>query len=119
MQIELNNSLVSLKEAIDKDPDILKLNEIEERLNKSEDVMALSYKKDVALREYEDILRFFKEDPKEAKEKQASLAEAKYNLDTHPLVKEYNEAYKKVRDLFKEINDILFKEFEGKKYRCD
>ena len=47
------------------------------------------------------------------------LYEAKLNLDNHPLVKEYNEAYKEVRLLYEIINKELFNDFNLKgKHQC-
>ena len=46
-------------------------------------------------------------EPKALKE----LHEAKLNLDNHPLVREYLNAYAEVRELYGEINEILFSNF--------
>lgn len=116
MEIELLNSLYELKSALENDPRVLRLKELDKLLNENEEVMALAYRKDNANREYEDALRFFKEDSPEVKEKQRLLYEAKYNLDVHPLVKEYNQAYKEVRLLYEEVNKELFKDFGDKKH---
>lgn len=116
MEIELLNALYELKASLENDPRVLKLKELDKLLNENEEVMALSYRKDNANREYEDALRFFKENSPIVKEKQRLLYEAKYNLDIHPLVKEYNAAYKEVRLLYEEVNKELFKDFEGKKH---
>ena len=56
MNIKLYESLVTLKECLKKEPSFIRLEEIEKLLNENEEVMVLSYKKDNALREYEDAL---------------------------------------------------------------
>ena len=114
----LLSSLEKLREAINSDPRLLKLNELDKKLNEDEDVMKLAYQKDMALLSYEDTLKHFKEDSSEAKEAQKRLHEAKLKLDLHPLVKQYNEAYKEVRLMYEKINDVLFSSFIDKT-RCN
>ena len=114
MNDSLMNSLEKLKEAIESDPRVLHLNELDKKLNDNEEVMKLAYKKDMALLSYEDSLKHFKEDSKEVGEAQKRLYEAKLSLDKHPLVIEYNNAYKLVRELYNKINEVLFKKFGEK-----
>ena len=112
MNDSLANSLTNLKEAIEKDERVLRLSELDKKLNENEEVMKLAYKKDMALVSYEDALKHFKEDSKEVRDAQKRLNEAKLSLDNHPLVKEYNEAYKDVRLLYNKINEELFSRFK-------
>lgn len=112
MNDSLMNSLAKLKEAIESDERVLRLSNLDKKLNENEEVMKLAYKKDMALVSYEDALKHFKEDSKEVKEAQKRLHEAKLSLDNHPLVKEYNEAYKEVRLLYNKINEELFSRFK-------
>ena len=92
----MNSSLLekvnNLKLALDKDSRVILLNELDKKLNASEEVMKLSYKKDMALVKFEDALKHFGENSSEVKEAQKELYEAKKNLDLHPLVIEYNKA---------------------------
>ena len=41
-----------------------------------------------------------------------NLKEAKENLANHPLVKSYLSIYNEVRDLYMEVDDILFSSFK-------
>ena len=100
-----------LKQLLEKDERIIALNEIEKRMNEDEEVMALAYQKDMAAVNYSDTLNHFSEMSDEAKEALKKLHLAKYNLDNHPLVREYMAKYKEVRELYDEINKILFSEF--------
>ena len=118
MNEELLNSLNKLKEAINNDPRVLKLNELDEKLNKDEEVMKLAYQKDMALISYEDSIKHFGENSKEASEAQKRLYETKLSLDNHPLVKEYNLAYKEVREIYNKINEEIFMRFT-KTHRCE
>lgn len=107
-------SLTKLKEAINNDPRVLKLNELNKKLDNDDEVMKLAYKKDMASVSYEDALKHFGKDSKEASDAQKRLYEAKLNLDNNELVKEYNHAYKEVRELYNLINKELFSKFKDK-----
>ena len=97
-----------LNDAINHDERIIHLNEVEKRMNECEEVMSLSYKKDMALDRYNEMLKCFKEDSEEVNNARKLLAEAKKNLESHELVREYLKAYQEVRLLFEHINDSLF-----------
>lgn len=101
----LSNKSYQLKKAIQDDPRVITLNKLEKEMENNEEVMRLSYLKDVAIREYSDIPDILKED-KENALKKVSIAKA--NLQNHPLVKQYLQAYKEVKELYGEISSILF-----------
>ena len=111
MDDKLYESLIILKEGIERDSRVIKLNELDNKLSHNEEVMVLSYRKDEANRIYNDAVKYFGEESKEVKDAQKILYEAKLNLDNHPLVKEYNMAYKEVRLLYEQINIELFDDF--------
>lgn len=102
-----------LKELLNQDERVIRLNELEKKMNENEEVMALAYQKDVAATNYSDILNHFSDDSKEAKEALKKLHEAKLKLDSHPLVREYLSSYKEVRELYEEINSILFSNYNS------
>ena len=108
MEKDIYSLAFELKELLAQDERIIKLNELEKKMNENEEVMALSYQKDLAVSAYSDALNHFSEDSKEVKEARHNLFLAKEKLDNHPLVKEYLKAYNKVRDLYFNMNDILF-----------
>ena len=97
-----------LKDLLTNDQRIIRLNELEKKMNASEEVMALAYQKDVAVSEYSDALNHFARDSEEVKKAQHNLHLKKEALDNHPLVKDYLKAYSEVRDLYYQLNDILF-----------
>ena len=111
MNEEIYQKAELLKEMLENDPRVIHLNDAEKRMDESDEVMALAYKKDMAAIKYSDTLNHFKEDSKEAQEALKELHQAKYDLDSHPLVKDYLKAYKEVRELYDEINKILFSSF--------
>ena len=82
----------------------------EKEMEEDEEVIKLSYKKDVANANYNDTLRHFSEDSKEAKKAQKELYLAKKELEEHPKVKRYLKALQELRMLLDEVNNILFKD---------
>ena len=120
MNSVLYEKVQNLKNIIENDENVLKVKELDKKLNSSDEVMRLAYKKDVALSEYETALNHFKTDSGEVKKAQKELYQAKLALDSHPLVKEYNQYFAKVRLMYKRINDEIFGEFVKKGVRdCD
>lgn len=103
----------NLKELLEEDPRVKRLNELEKKMNEDEEVMSLAYKKDMAAVKYSDILNHFSEESEEAKKALKELHEAKLKLDNHPVVKEYMKAYIEVRELYGEINEIVFANFSS------
>ena len=108
MANDIYNAAYSLKELLDNDERIILLNELEKKMNDSEEVMALAYQKDLAVNEYSDALNHFASDSEEVKKAQHNLFVKKEALDNHPLVRDYLNAYSKVRDLYYQVNEILF-----------
>jgi len=107
----LLGKLEQLKELIKNDSRLVNLNIIEEELSNNEEVMLLSYKKDMASVEFSDALKHFGENSPEVKKAQKHLYDSKLSLDIHPLVKKYNEAYAEVRKLYSYINKEIFGDF--------
>lgn len=108
MNEELFDLIYKLKDSLANDPEVKKLEELEEKMSNSLDVAKLANKKEIASDEYNFALSHFDEKSNEVIQAQKKLYEVKKELDLHPLVKEYMEQYKIVRNLYKEINDTLF-----------
>ena len=94
-----------LKDLLNNDPRIKDLNEKEEKMKNDKEVLLLVNRKEEAISSYEDSL---KQHSEPSKEEQKLLYQSKLELDNHPLVRSYLDAYAKVRDLYFELNDILF-----------
>lgn len=103
-----------LKKMMLNDQRFILLNKLETEISNNEEIMALSYKKDVAATTYSDLLKIYKEDAKEVESARKALYEAKLALDSHPLIVEYNKAYKEVRKVLDNINNIIFTDFTKK-----
>ncbi len=111
MDASLYLKVIQLKETLEKDPRIINLNKIEKEMSQCEELMKLSYRKDMACLAFNDALKHFAKDSVELNKAQKALYDAKLNLDTHPLSKKYNQAYKEVKKLYGLINKTLFEPF--------
>ena len=108
MAKDIYEAAYELKDLLSKDERIKRLNELEQIMNNDDEVIALAYQKDLAVSNYSDALNHFPEDSEEVKKAQRELYEKKLALDTHPLVRQYLDAYKEVRDLYIQMNALLF-----------
>lgn len=111
MREELYQELYELKKKLEKNEYFLELKRLDEELNNNEEVMKLAYKKEMAILDYEDALNHFGKNSEEARKNQQILAKCKLELDSHPLVKEYYQSLKKVREIDSKINLELFEDF--------
>ena len=111
MNQNLLEKTLLLKSEIENHEDVKKLKEIDEKINNDEEVMKLCYKKDVAVTNYEDAIRYFGENSDEALKAQKALYQAKLELDENDLVKQYNLQFKKVRKIYDKINEEIFNKF--------
>ena len=103
-----------LKEAMKNDPRFISLSEKEKAMENSEEVISLVMKKESANQKYNDMLKYFPSDSKEAQEAKKELEIAMENLDSHPLVKEYQKAFKEVNIILNKMNSILFQDLKSK-----
>ena len=113
MTDELYLKVNHLKELLDNDPRVIRLNELEVKMDNDEEVMALAYKKDTAAVAYSDALNHFGENSDITQKALKELHQAKLDLDNHPLVREYLASYREVRELYDQINEILFGNFSA------
>ena len=97
-----------LKDLLSQDERVILLDKLEKEMNTNEEVMALAYQKDLAINNLSDATNHFGENSEEAKKAQRELFLKKEALDNHPLVREYLKAYQEVRELYFNLNDILF-----------
>jgi len=114
MDLILEKSLTELKDAIAKDPRTQKLAALEAKLYEDPALLELVKKKDDLENEYNRILSYKDKDSEEAKTVEKALFEAKLTLDTYPLAKEYSAAFVELRDIYMQIDDIIFGPFRKK-----
>lgn len=97
-----------LKALLESDPLIIDLKRKEKAMENDKDVALLSMKQAEAAEWYYDAKKLYGDDAEETKKALKAYAEAKKNLESHPLVREYLLAYQKVRILYDGINKELF-----------
>ena len=101
-----------INEELNKNEDVILLNKLEKEMNDSYEVFCLSKKKDECLEKYLANKDMYGEDNELTISSLKELSAAKEELQNHPLVKSYLEVYSKVRDLYLEIDDILLSSFK-------
>ncbi|MCR4879719.1 MAG: YlbF family regulator [Bacilli bacterium] len=101
-----------LKKLLDLDKRFILLNEKEKAMESNEEVMSLSYNKDLKETYLSDLLKHYPSSSSEVKRANVELYRASEKLNSHPLVKEYLLAYKEVQKVLDEINLILFKDLK-------
>lgn len=108
MNEELLNQISILKENIVNSDEYINLLKAEKEMEQSNEVMILSYKKDMAIVDYEDALKHYSRNSIEVLKAEKILSETAYNLNQHPLVKSYKENLDKLNQLYEEIDKIIF-----------
>lgn len=108
MNEKIYKQVRELKEAIDSDQRVVRLNELDKEVNEDAEVKRLF----AVLKEKEDA--FVHCVSGEKAEANHELHEVKLALDSLPLAKEYNTSYIEVRDLCMMIDDILFGPYRKK-----
>jgi len=113
MNKNLYESISNLKTAIRNSGEYKALVLQNELLEKSDEVKVLSYRKDVAIMEYEDALKHFHRNSVEVLNTEKRMSKAIYDLNNHKLVKEYNLCFANLNKVFEHINEELFDFFKG------
>lgn len=116
MDEKIYNLAKSLNESLNDKEEVKRLNELEKELNDSYEVFKLSYEKDETLNTYSRLKEIYGEDDPRVIGALKEAKEAKEKLSNFPLVKEYLAQYSKVRDLYMEIDNILFSDL--RKGKC-
>ncbi|MCF0117725.1 MAG: YlbF family regulator [Bacilli bacterium] len=97
-----------LKQALDTHRDIVLLNQYEKDMEDDEEAQKLSYLKDMAVLKYNDMLKIYSSESNEIKPFINELSKCKESLQTHPKVAIYLKQFSKVKQIYNEINNILF-----------
>ena len=97
-----------LNKAMKEDSRFIKLDEIEKKMNNEDSVLLLAYHKDMANNRYNDLAKYYKDDDEVLIKARKDLSKAVEELNSHPLVKEYLNAYKEVKMVIYEMNKIIF-----------
>lgn len=99
--LDLNSEIVKTKEYID-------FKNKENELINNDQVAILSYKKDMAILNYEDTIKHFKKGTKEEMLSFKNMNHCIDLLNNNEVVKSYNEALIKLNLLMSDIEDKIF-----------
>ena len=116
MQEEVITLAYNLKDLLKNDGRIILLNQYEKEMEENEEVMRLCYLKDTANSHYNDMLKIYDKDSLEVSNALKELYLRKKEFEEHPLVRRYLKQYQEVKNLYNEINNILFKDINA--YLC-
>ena len=109
--------LQDLRNAMESDPRVKRLEEAEAVLKADPSLSLLLEKKNEALGRYLTIRLECGEDSEEAKEALKTLHQAKLALDEQPSAREYSLRFSELNLLYLQIDDILFGPYR-EKARC-
>ncbi len=109
----LANLLFSLSEALEKDERVLSCREKEKSLEKDEEAKKLSLEVQAKSSIYEENRNHFGVNSPEAEESLHQLYLAKKKLDELPSSLEYTSSFIKMRDLYDQIDALLFGDFRS------
>jgi len=113
MNERLAIAIEELSTLIKNDARIKELEELEKAILEDEEVVSYINKKESALLAYNDALKVKDIHDPFVLTLQSNLFEAKKALDALPLVKKYNDIYKEVASLYRQVDDCLFYPYCG------
>ena len=108
MNEKLLNDSIELRNKVLNSEEYKNVDSKNKEMESSDEVKILSYKKDMAIMNYEDTLKYYDKNSIEVINAEKDMAKAIYNLNNHPLVKEYNKAFAELAAIYKNINLELF-----------
>lgn len=109
---KLYSLIDQLNEKLAVHPKVTTLDKIEQLLENDKEVISLVKEKDEKETKYNESLRHFSFSSKEVEKARHELFIAKEKLDSHPIVREYLSAYKAVKELYRNIHKIIFKDIK-------
>lgn len=108
MEISLIDKVLYLKEELLNSAEYLNFKNTEQKLENNDEVALLSYKKDMAIVDYEDTLKHYSRNSNEALKSNKLLSDAIFKLNENPLVKEYNASLDILNKLLSNIESRIF-----------
>ena len=108
MEQELIVKLLDLNDEILKTEEYINFKNKEKELISNDEVALLSYKKDMAIVDYEDTLKHFKKGTNEEINALKRMKQSVDSLNSHEVVKSYNDALTKLNLLMNEVEEQIF-----------
>jgi cell fate (sporulation/competence/biofilm development) regulator YlbF (YheA/YmcA/DUF963 family) len=108
-----------LKEQLEHDPRVLRLTELDAALNQNQTLLQLTETYQQAQANYQSMWESYGDDSPHVLRARATLHQVKTQVDSHPLVREYLQAYGQVRMLYQVIQQKIFSPFKSHPPGCD
>lgn len=109
MELALIEKILELKDLIKNSSKYISLYSKEKELENNKEAILLSYKKDLAIMDYEDNLKHFDKNSKEVLQSKEKLSKAIFKLNDLKITKEYKSLLENFNELMKEVENILFR----------
>lgn len=100
-----------LKTTLEQEPCVVRLESLNQALNKEQELLRLSEEFHALQLDYERLWELYGDEHPQLLSVQKKLHQLKLTIDTHPLVKTYLEAYRDVRHLYQRLQKDLFTPF--------
>ncbi len=115
MRKKIYDLAFALHNAIESHPDVLLLKKLEDKISKESTILKLGAECEKLQSELNNLLEYLDIESREVKVTRQKLTNYKYELDTHPLVQEYNLQHKKVSKIYEHVSKTLFHDFCNKR----
>jgi cell fate (sporulation/competence/biofilm development) regulator YlbF (YheA/YmcA/DUF963 family) len=108
----------TLKQLIENDERVVHLNALDQALNQNQSLIQLTETYQQAQANYQAMWESYGDDSPHLLKARATLHQVKTQVDSHPLVREYLQAYGKVRELYQSIQQKIFLPFKSHPPGC-
>lgn len=109
----------NLKDHLESDERVLKLNELDQALNQNQTLLLLTETYQRSQNNYQSMWESFGDDSPQLLRARAELHQVKIQVDSHPLVRDYLKAYGQVRELYSKIQLEVFALFKSHPPGCE
>ena len=114
---DIHEEIIELGEKLNNRKEVLELLELEKKMKEDEEVLRLAHEFSLAQSEYNSCLNHYDFSSSEASIYQKKLYQAKLNLESNSLVRDYNECLKKVNEPLRYLEYNLFNKLNSK-HKC-
>jgi cell fate (sporulation/competence/biofilm development) regulator YlbF (YheA/YmcA/DUF963 family) len=108
----------NVKDDLESDERVLKLNELDKALNQNQTLLLLTETYQRAQNNYQSMWESFGDDSPQLLRARSELHQVKIQVDSHPLVRDYLKAYGLVRVLYTQIQQRIFAPFKAHPPGC-
>jgi len=109
---------MTLKELLEEDERVQRLNDLDQALNQNQTLLMLTETYQKAQANYQAMWESYGDESPHLLRARAELHQVKTQVDSHPLVREYLQAYGRVRELYQLIQHKIFLPFKSHPPGC-